>query len=136
MPSGPTIILVLKVAVIAVTIILLTSLVALARGNYRLHGRINLVFFALTMIAVLGLEGLVQFSDRTLFSYLLDDPNTRGLLYLHLCFSVPSAIVLMAMLFTGYKHKRDVHLFLAGIFVVLWIGTFITGIFYLPPALF
>lgn len=136
MPSGPTIILILKVAVIAVTLILLTSLVALARGNYRLHGRINLVFFALTMIAVLGLEALVQFSDRTMFAYLLDDPATRGLLYLHLCFSVPSAVVLMVMLFTGYKHKRDVHLFLAGIFVVLWIGTFITGIFYLPPALF
>jgi uncharacterized membrane protein YozB (DUF420 family) len=135
-PSGPTVILILKVAVIAVTVILLTSLVALARGNYRLHGRINLVFFALTMIAVLGLEGLVQFSDRTMFAYLLDDPVTRSMLYVHLCFSVPSAVVLIAMLFTGYKRKRDVHLFLAGVFVVLWIGTFITGIFYLPPALF
>jgi uncharacterized membrane protein YozB (DUF420 family) len=130
-PSGQTVILILKYAVIAVTVIFLTSLVALARGNYRLHGRINMVFFALTMIAVLGLEGLVQFSDRTMFAYLLDDPNTRSLLFLHLCFSVPSAVVLIAMLFTGLKRKRDVHLFLAGIFVVLWIGTFITGIFYL-----
>lgn len=135
MLSGPTVILILKYAVIAVTVILILSLFALARGNYRLHGRINLVFAALTIIAVLGLEGLVQFSDRTMFAYLLDDPDTRRLLYLHLCFSTPSAVVLLAMLYTGLKRKRDVHLFLAGVFVVLWIGTFITGIFYLPPAL-
>jgi uncharacterized membrane protein YozB (DUF420 family) len=135
-PQGETVILILKYAVIAVTVLLLASLVALWRGNYWLHGRINIAFFTLTMIAVLSLEGLVQFSDRTMFGYLLDNPETRRLLYLHLCFSVPSAVVLIAMLFTGLKRKRDVHLFLAGIFVVLWVGTIVTGIFYLPPALF
>ena len=88
------------------------------------------------MIAVLGLEGLVQLSGGAMFADLFDNPQTRGLLYLHLCFSTPSAVVLIAMLYTGLKRKRDVHLFLAGIFVVLWIGTIITGIFYLPPPLF
>ena len=135
MPSGQTVVLILKYGVIAVTVILLASLVALA-GNYRLHGRINLVFFTLTMIAVLGLEGLVQLSDRAMFADLFDNPQTPSLLYLHLCFSTPSAVVLIAMLYTGLKRKLNVHLFLAGIFVVLWIGTIITGIFYLPPPLF
>src|SRR5688572_21491721 len=60
MPSGPSIILILKIAVSTVTLLLLASLVALARGNYRLHGRINLVFFILTVSAVIGFETLLQ----------------------------------------------------------------------------
>ena len=52
MLTGPNVILTLKVAVAAVTVLLLASLVALARGQYRLHGRINLVFFTLTLAAV------------------------------------------------------------------------------------
>jgi hypothetical protein len=39
--NGPAIILVLKVAVLAVTMLLLASLVALVYGKFRLHGRIN-----------------------------------------------------------------------------------------------
>ena len=35
------------------------------------------------------------------------------------------------MLFTGLRSYRQVHLYLAGIFTVLWTGTFITGIFFL-----
>jgi uncharacterized membrane protein YozB (DUF420 family) len=135
-PSGQTVILILKYAVIAVTIILLASLAALARGNYRLHGRINIVFFALTLSAVLGLEVLVQLSDREMFAYLFAEPQQRWFLYLHLCFSLPSAALLVVMLYTGLTGRRTVHLFLAGAFAVLWIGTFITGIFFLPPPLF
>src|SRR5947208_2961132 len=37
--TGPQIILALKVAVAAVTAVFLVSLLALWRGNYRLHGR-------------------------------------------------------------------------------------------------
>lgn len=136
MPQGETVILILKYAVIAVTVLLVASLVALARGNYKLHGRINIVFFVLTIIAVLGLEGLVQFSDRQMFAYLLDNPETRWLLTIHLCFSTPSAFILILMLFTGLKRRRETHIFLAGAFLILWIGTIITGIFYLPPRLF
>ena len=43
MLSAPTIILTLKIAVIAVTLLFLSSLWPLSRGNYRLHGRINVV---------------------------------------------------------------------------------------------
>ena len=50
------VILVLKVAVVAVTVLLAGSLVALACGRYRLHGRINIAFFALTLAALVGLE--------------------------------------------------------------------------------
>jgi hypothetical protein len=53
--TGPQFILLLKAAVLAVTVLFLVSLVALARGQYRLHGRINMVFFALTVAALLGL---------------------------------------------------------------------------------
>jgi len=47
--NAAVVILVLKVAVIAVTVLLVASLTALARGNIRLHGRINYVFFVLTL---------------------------------------------------------------------------------------
>jgi hypothetical protein len=126
---------VLKCAVIAVTILLVGSLVALARGNFRLHGRINILFFVLTLAAVIGLEVLVQMSDRQLFDYLLAEPETRWRLQVHLCFSLPATAVMPVMLYTGLKGHRQVHLFLAGVFAVLWIGTFITGIFFLPPPL-
>ena len=46
----------LKIAVAAVTVLLLGSFIALYRGNLRLHGRINIVFFILTLAALVGLE--------------------------------------------------------------------------------
>jgi uncharacterized membrane protein YozB (DUF420 family) len=128
--DGPFVIVILKVAVGLVTLLLLLSLVALVRGNVRLHGRINLVFATLTLTAVLGLELLVRVINPELFRYF--SPETLHALRVHLCFSVPSALLLPVMLYTGLKHHRNVHLALAVFFSVLWIGTFITGIFFLP----
>ena len=130
MLSGPNVILALKVAVIAVSSLLLASLIALARGNRWLHGRINIVFFVLTLAALVSLEVLVRFIDPELFAYF--DPETRRTLTIHLCFSLPAAAILPLMLYTGLTHRRMVHLVLAAVFGVLWIGTFITGVFYLP----
>ena len=56
MLTAEAVILTLKIAVVAVTVLLACSLAALASGNYRLHGRINLVFFILVLAALLGLE--------------------------------------------------------------------------------
>ncbi len=128
MLTGPNIILTLKIAVGAVTVLLAASLVALAKGNYRLHGRINLAFFILTLAAVLGLEIVIRFIDPSTFEYLR---NNRALT-VHLCFAVPSALLMPAMLYTGLSHRRSVHLTLACLFAVCWTGTFITGIFFLP----
>lgn len=127
---GPYVILTLKVAVVAVSVLFATSLVALGRGNYRLHGRINLAFFALTVAALVGLEGIVRLYDPDVFNYF--DAETRVVLTIHLCFSMPAAGVMGAMLYTGLTHRRETHLFLAGAFAVLWIGTLITGVFFLP----
>jgi uncharacterized membrane protein YozB (DUF420 family) len=131
--TPPDIILTLKVAVVAVTLLLLTSLAALARGNYRLHGRINVVFFTLSLAAVLGLE----LASRVLLpesfdAYVRDQPGMRQALTTHLWFSVPATFLMPAMLYTGLRRNRRVHLALASVFGVLWIGTFITGIFFLP----
>jgi uncharacterized membrane protein YozB (DUF420 family) len=129
-PSGADVILTLKVAVVAVTCLLLASLVALARGNYRLHGRLNIAFFALTSVALLGLEILVRLIDPRIFDYF--DEEQRANLRIHLCFSLPATAVMVAMLYTGLNRRRDWHLYLAGVFSVLWVGTFITGVFFLP----
>src|SRR5205085_1181297 len=67
--TGPNVILVLKVAVAGVTGLLLASLVALRRGNYRLHGRINLVFFGLTAATLVGFEGIIRVMRPELFDY-------------------------------------------------------------------
>jgi hypothetical protein len=128
--TGPHVILALKIAVLAVTVLLALSLVVLWRGNYRLHGRINLVFMILTLAAVLGLEFVVRVADPTLFDYF--DADTRKSLYVHLCFSVPSAMLLPVMYLTGRLRIRRLHLTLAWLFGALWIGTFVTGIFWLP----
>ena len=128
--EGPQVILILKIAVIAVTALLLSSLVALARGNVRLHGRINLVFATLTLSAVLGLELLIRVIDPDIFTYF--DATTRHALRVHLAFSIPSALLLPVMLYTGLKHHRWIHIGLAVVFALLWAGTFITGVFFLP----
>ena len=137
MQFGPYVIITLKVAVAAVTVLFLASLVALAKGRYRLHGRLNVVFVTLTLLAVLGLEvvsrlvyPLVSGDDRDLFSYF--DPATRQALRVHLCFSVPSALMLPVMLYLGLTGRRSWHVALGVLFVLLWAGTFVTGIFFLP----
>ena len=130
MLTGPHVILILKIAVISVTLLLAWSLLVLYRGNYRLHGRINLWFMILTLVAVLGLEFVVRVVDPTLFDYF--DVRTRKMLYVHLCFSVPSAVLLPVMYVTGRLRVRRVHLALAWVFGALWIGTFVTGVFWLP----
>lgn len=126
------IILVLKVAVAAVTVLLLASLVALAKGNIRLHGRINLVFFVLTLAAVLGLEFLIRAIDPRLFEQYLEQHSAQQIMRIHLIFSIPSALLLPLMLFTGLKRHRTIHIAMAIVFLILWTGTFVTGIFYLP----
>src|SRR6478672_10550549 len=109
--TGPNAILTLKVAVATVTVLLLASLVALARGNYRLHGRINLAFFILTLTAVLGLELLIRVYDPAIFDYF--DDETRRVMHVHLMFSVPAAVLLPVMYVTGRTGRRRVHVGLA-----------------------
>lgn len=129
MLTGPQIILTLKVLVAAVTVLFVASLVALAAGRKRLHGRINWVFFILTITTVLGFELLLRLgTDVT--SQFSDD--ARHALRIHLGFSVPSAVFLPVMLLTGAKRRREVHILLGVAFAVLWTGTFVTGIFFLP----
>ncbi|HEY7154657.1 MAG TPA: DUF420 domain-containing protein [Gemmataceae bacterium] len=135
MLTGPNVILTLKIAVAAVTMLLIASLIAVLRGNYRLHGRLNLAFFTLTLMAVLGLELVVRVVAPDVFAYFNSDSALRQALNIHLWFSVPSTFVMPAMLYTGLKGYVRVHLSLAVCFAVLWTGTFVTGIFFLPPTL-
>ena len=129
MPSGPTLILGLKIAVLAVTLILIASLVALTRGDYRLHGRLNLAFFILTVSALIGFETLLQLgADVTAHM----DADARFALKVHLCFAGPLPVVMGVMLYTGLKHFRRVHVSLSFVFSILWLGTLITGVFFLP----
>lgn len=128
MPAGPDIILTLKVLVSTVTVLLLASLLALILGRPRLHGQINTVFFVLTLATVLGFEALLQFVDvKSAF-----DDATRESLRVHLWFAVPSALLLPAMLYTGRTRRKSLHLAIAVLFTACWVGTFITGVFYLP----
>jgi uncharacterized membrane protein len=129
------IILVLKVAVALVTVLLAGSLIALARGNYRLHGRINTVVFVLTLVALLGLEVVARLLEPELFSQYLEQRDATQALRVHLGFSMPAALLLFFMLGTGRAHRRYLHIGLGIVFLALWTGTFITGIFYLPHEL-
>jgi uncharacterized membrane protein YozB (DUF420 family) len=129
---GPDVILALKIAVAAVTVLLLASLVALSRGNYRLHGRFNLAFFTLTLVALLGFELIIRVIDPSIFDYITQHEGLRRALNIHLCFSIPSALLMPAMLYTGLTHRRGPHVILACLFGMLWVGTFVTGVFFLP----
>lgn len=129
-PMSPgLIILILKIAVGIVTVLWLASLIALACGNRRLHGRINYVFFGLTLAALIGLEVIVRIISPGLFDNY--QHHTENAMLVHLLFSVPSALLLFIMLFSGLKHKRVFHIAAGILFSVLWTGTFLTGVFLL-----
>ena len=127
-----TVILTLKIAVVAVTLLLLASLAAVYRGNVRLHGRINMVFFALTLTALLGLEVVARVLEPDMFNQYFEEKNAWAALYAHLAFALPAALLLPCMLYTGLRRKRRIHLALAAAFGLVWSGTVITGVFFLP----
>jgi uncharacterized protein DUF420 len=128
LPSGTEIILTLKMLVAAVTVLLIASLIALRLGRPRLHGQINTVFFALTLLTVIGFEVVLQFVD---VSAAFDD-ETRRALRVHLGFAVPAAVLVPFMLFTGKTGRRSTHIACAAVFGIMWAGTVVTGIFFLP----
>ncbi len=132
MLTGPNVILSLKAAVVLVTILLAASLTALACGRIRLHGRINLAFFVLTVAALLGFEVVIRMIQPEIFHYIDEKEGLRQALNIHLSFAVPSAVLMPLMLFTGLRHRRAAHLALSVVFGVLWLGTLITGLFFLP----
>src|SRR5437660_12776607 len=96
-------------AVIAVTLLLLCSLAALAKGNYRLHGRINTLFFVLTLLALVGLEVIARVLDPTLFATYFEYHQAQTALRVHLSFSMPAAVLLHFMLVTGLRRRRTWH---------------------------
>lgn len=128
--SPENVILSLKVAVGAVTVLFALSLVALAARRPGLHGRLNTAFFILTMLTVIGFEVVIRLVNPHLTEGF--SPAQRSALAVHLGFSIPSAVLLPAMLYTGRRRLLKYHVPLACLFTVLWAGTFVTGIFFLP----
>jgi len=130
--TGENVILGLKVSVLVVTLLLAASLIALSRGRIALHGRINLAFFVLTLVALFVFEGIIRFWNPEVFDYIRQKPELFQSLRIHLAFSVPSALLMPLMLWSGLKHNRNFHIGLGIVFLILWLGTFVTGIFFLP----
>lgn len=129
MPTGPEIILALKVLVAAVTALLVAAVWAILTGRRHLHGRINTAFFALTMTTVLGFELVIRLGTDVTATF---SPEARQALRVHLYFAVPAAAVLPVMFWSGRTGRRRLHLPLAAVFAILWAGTFVTGLFFLP----
>ena len=129
MPTGPEILLTLKVLVSAVTVVFAAAVVAIATGRRRLHGRLNLAFFVLTMTTVFGFELLLRLGTDVSATF---SPEAKAALRVHLVFAVPSAVLLPAMLWSGSTRRRRLHLPLAAAFTLLWAGTVYTGLFTLP----
>ncbi len=90
------------------------------------------MFFVLTLSALVGLEFIARWLSPEMFDEYLDLHGARDALHIHLAFSVPAALLLGMMLFTGARHLRGLHIGLGVVFLILWTGTFITGVFYLP----
>lgn len=129
MLTGPTIILTLKVLVSAVTVLFVAAILAIANGNKRLHGRINTAFFILTMTTVVGFELLVRLGWDLTAGF--SDPAKQAL-YVHLGFAIPSAVLLPLMMLSARMGWKTLHVATGCLFTVLWVGTFVTGVFFLP----
>lgn len=128
--SPANVILILKVLVALVTVLLIASVIALRFHKPRLHGNINRAFFVLTMLTVIGFELIIRFINPQLTDQFT--ASQRLALQIHLGFSIPSTVLLPAMLWTGHRHLRKIHVPLAIVFSILWAGTAITGIGFLP----
>jgi hypothetical protein len=126
------IILILKIAVAVVTLLLAASLLALWRGRARLHGRINIAVFLLTLGALVGLELMARLVYPDIFIEHFTATDSWTALYIHLGFSLPAALLLPVMLFSGLRRRIGFHYRLGWLFLFFWAGTFITGIFFLP----
>ena len=59
-------------------------------------------------------------------------PDALQSLHIHLWFAVPSALLLPIMLFTGKTGRKSVHVAVGIVFGIMWGGTFVTGVFFLP----
>ncbi|MCS6866893.1 MAG: hypothetical protein RMJ56_13650 [Gemmataceae bacterium] len=134
--TAPLLVALLQGAVLAVTALLVASLIALALGRRTLHGKLNTIFFLLAVITVLGLEVVVRIVWPHLSAEFFDPagPYRRPLL-IHLCFSVPATVILAVMMYTGRFRHRATHRALSGLFLILWTGTVVTGVGYLPGSL-
>ena len=130
MLSGPQVILILKIAVGLVTVLLIASGIAIARRNYRLHGILNSWLASLTLITVIGFELLIRVVGINVTEGW--DDNARFALKVHLCFVIPLVPILIFMLITGWQGRRKMHLSISVLFLILWVGMFITGMFFLP----
>jgi len=122
--------LILKILVFAVTVLLCVSLAALACKRPRLHGRLNTVFFILTVATLVGFEVVVRLINPNLTEEFSQEQHEA--LSIHLRFAIPAAILLPVMLFTGIRRYKKFHLAMAAVFIVLWTGTFVSGVFFLP----
>ena len=129
MPSGPEILLTLKVLVTAVTLLFAAAVAAIAAGRKTLHGRLNTAFFVLTATTVVGFELLLRFGVDVSSTF---SPEARQALRIHLGFAVPAALLLPVMLWSGATQRRRLHLPLAVAFTLLWAGTVFTGLVTLP----
>ena len=125
MPSGPEIILTLKVLVAAVTVLFACAVAAILAGRKRLHGRLNTAFFVLTMTTVLGFELLIRLGSDVTATFTEDQLRA---LRVHLTFAIPAAVVMPVMFWSGWTGRKRLHLMLAALFVVLWAGTLVTGL--------
>lgn len=127
--SGPAIILTLKVLVSVVTVLFAVAVWAIATGRKKLHGRVNTAFFVLTLTTVVGFEVLLrlQGSVKDHFS-----PAQKQALLVHLCFAGPSAVLLVVMMGSALLKWKRFHIACGLLFAVLWLGTFVTGVFFLP----
>ena len=129
MPSSATIILTLKILVSAVTVLYAAAITAILLNRRILHGRLNTAFFILTLTTVIGFELLLRFGLDAAATF---SPEAMQALRIHLCFAVPSALLLPVMMLSGVKHWKRLHVTTGVLFTILWIGTFITGVFFLP----
>ncbi len=130
MLTGPNVILVLKIAVVLSTGLLIASVLALAMRRPRLHGVLNTLVAFLILVAVVIFEIIIRIVGVDVKKHM--DEQAKTALKIHLCFVIPLVPFLIAMLITGWKRRIKVHLIVSVIFSFLWLGMFVTGVFYLP----
>jgi hypothetical protein len=125
MPTGPQVILILKIAVISTTILLAASIVALAKKRPRLHGQLNVWVAILLLSAVILFEGVIRLLGVDVTEHM--NAQAQLILKIHLFFVIPLIPFLILMLMSGLGRRIKIHLQFTAVFLILWLGMLITG---------
>ncbi len=103
------------------TLLFIIGVLQAKKGNIEIHKKINGIAGLTTLVGVVGLVVTI------LMGWDYSQITTPTRMLIHRCFAVPLLPLLIAVMYTGIKHKASLHKKLIPVMSFFWVGTLTTG---------